>query len=75
MIRTHVERMNKDAHLLFNQQNAKNQRNYNNNQGNTEQNANFEQYLLQLNNPDEIPLKDHPYVKNQQYKFRSDISK
>ena len=47
-----VERMNEDAHLLFHQQNAQNQINYRHNQGINERDANYEHYLLQLDNPD-----------------------
>ena len=36
--------------------------NYRYNQGFDEPGANYEQYLLQLDNPDKISLEDHPYV-------------
>ena len=67
--------MNEDARLLFHQHNAKNQINYRYNQGFDEPGANYEQYLLQFDDPDKIPLEDRPYVQKQQYKLRSDVSK
>ena len=69
------ERMNDDACLFFHQQNAQNQRKYRHNQGINELDANYEQYLLQVENNKRIPLEDHSYVKKQQEKLRSDISK
>ena len=65
--------MNDDARLLFNQQNAQNQINYRHNQGNNETDANYENYLLQFDDPDKIALEDHQYVEKQQKKLRSDI--
>ena len=67
--------MNEGVHLLFHQHNAQNQINYKHNQGNNEMDANYEQYLLQVENNKRIPLEDHSYVKKQQEKLRSDISK
>ena len=68
-----VNRLNDTDWEAFNAANASNQWNYQHNQG-VSIDEEFQQYLSSFESDEKLPLEDHPYVKQCQEDFYTDIS-
>ena len=69
-----VQNMSDEVRVEFNARHARNQTQHRRNQGTSVVNSDLENYLLSFDRGEEIsPLEEHPFVQQQQQKFRDAV--